>query len=162
MPETTLHLLGPPRSVRGLQLADHDAVVALLRRCSAATLQRRFHANTDGVSYVTRLLADVTQEIGYGAWVAGRCIGLASLHPCNESSAEMAVLVEDAWHQRGVGSALASALARHARQEGWTSLRADVHGDNHFVPAALTRMGRTRTSVSSGVYTVWVYLGGAA
>jgi GNAT superfamily N-acetyltransferase len=132
--------------------------MALLRRCSAATLERRFHASTDGVSYVTRLLSNATSEVGYGAWLRGRCVGLASLHGCAETSAEIAVLIEDAWQRRGIGSALASVLARHARQEGWTSLRADVRADSPFIPAALTRMGTTRTSISFGVYTIWVDL----
>jgi GNAT superfamily N-acetyltransferase len=130
----------------------------MVGRCSATTLQRRFHAVTDGVPYVTRLLTNVTDELGFGAWLGGRCVGLASLHAVDQTSAEMAVLVEDEWQQRGVGSALVLALARQARQQGRRWLRADVQGDNHFIPAALTRMGRTRTSISFGIYTVWVEL----
>src|SRR5690242_8050122 len=105
MSETTLHLLGPGREtiqIARLQRAHHQAVLAMLRRCSAATLEGRFHASTDGVPYVTRLLTTTTGEIGYGAWVGGRCVGLASLHGCADESAEMAVLVEDNWQQRGV------------------------------------------------------------
>jgi GNAT superfamily N-acetyltransferase len=173
MPETTLdpidrrrrarRLAGhEPFEIARLQPADYDAIVAMLGRCSPASVQRRFHANTDGVPYVTRLLADATSEVGYGAWLAGRCIGLASLHAYSETGAEIGVLVEDAWQQRGVGSALVSALARDARQRGWNRLRAEVLADNHFIPAALTRMGSTRTSVSFGVYTVLVDLEGVA
>ena len=162
MSETTLPLLnlaGRQRvQVARLEAADRDAVVAMLGRCSATTLQRRFHAVTDGVPYVTRLLENVSGEIGFGAWLAGRCVGLASLHAFNRTSAEMAVVVEDEWQQRGVGSALVLALARQARKQRWRCLRADVHGDNHFIPVALTRMGRTRTSISFGTYTVWVEL----
>jgi GNAT superfamily N-acetyltransferase len=162
MSETTMPVLDlagrQPVQVARLQPADHDAVVAMLGRCSATTLQRRFHAVTDGVPYATRLLKNVSGEIGFGAWLAGRCVGLASLHAFNQSSAEMAVVVEDEWQQRGVGSALALALARHARAQGWRSLRADIHGDNYFIPAALTRMGRTRSSISFGIYTIWVEL----
>jgi GNAT superfamily N-acetyltransferase len=162
MSESTLPLLdlaGRQRvEVTPLEAAHHDAVVAMLGRCSATTLQHRFHAVTDGVPYVTRLLTNVSGEIGFGAWLAGRCVGLASLHAFNQTSAEMAVLVEDEWQQRGVGSALVLTLARYAREQGWRCLRADVQGDNHFIPAALTRMGRTRTSISFGTYTVWVEL----
>jgi GNAT superfamily N-acetyltransferase len=147
-----------PIQVARLKATDHDAVVAMLGRCSATTLQHRFHAVSDGVPYVTRLLTNVTAEIGFGAWLAGRCVGLASLHAVNQTSAEMAVLVEDEWQQCGVGSALVLTLARHAREQGWRRLRADVQGDNHFIPAALTRMGRTRTSISFGIYTIWVEL----
>jgi len=162
MSETTLPLLnlaGRQRvQVARLEAAHRDAVVAMLGRCSATTLQRRFHAVTDGVPYVTRLLTNVSGEIGFGAWLAGRCVGLASLHAFNQTSGEMAVLVEDEWQQRGVGSTLVLALTRHARKQGWRCLRADVQGENNFIPAALTRVGRTRTSISFGVYTVWVEL----
>ena len=92
MCETTLPLLnlaGRQRvQVARLEAADRDAVVAMLGRCSATTLQRRFHAVTDGVPYVTRLLTNVSGEIGFGAWLAGRCVGLASLHAFNRTSAD--------------------------------------------------------------------------
>jgi GNAT superfamily N-acetyltransferase len=169
MSQTTLELLVPGRSAGGLagrqplriarlRGADYGPVVSMLGRCSPETLQRRFHAITDGVPYVTRLLAGASGEIGYGAWLVGRCMGVASLHVADGSSAEMAVLIEDDWQRRGIGSALVAELARQARQRGLTCLRADVRADNHFVPPALARMGPTRTSISAGVYTIWLNL----
>jgi N-acetylglutamate synthase-like GNAT family acetyltransferase len=149
----------PPRIAR-VQRADYDAILAMLGRCSKVTLQRRFHGVTKGVSYVTRLLGEATNEIGYGAWLASRCVGLASLHVTDRTSAEMAVLVEDDWQQHGVGSALVAELACHAREQGLSSLRADVHADNHFIPPALARIGPIRTSISFGVRTIWLELEG--
>ena len=141
-----------------LGCTDYDAVVAMLGRCSALTLQQRFHGITNGVQYVTRLLGHATNGVGYGAWLASRCVGVASLHFVNETGAEMAALVEDTWQQRGIGSALVAEIVRHARWRGLSSLRADVHGDNHFIPPALARLGPTRTSISGGVYTMWLDL----
>jgi N-acetylglutamate synthase-like GNAT family acetyltransferase len=149
---------GEPIRIARLGRADYDAILAMLRRCSKVTLQLRFHAVTNGVSYVTRLLGEATNEIGYGAWLASRCVGLASLHVTDGTSAEMAVLVEDDWQQHGVGSALVAELARHAREQGLSSLRADVHADNHFIPPALARIGPIRTSISFGVRTIWLKL----
>jgi GNAT superfamily N-acetyltransferase len=169
MTETALQFSQPCRSVRGpagrqpvriarLERADYDAIVAMLGRCSTATLQHRFHGITNGVSYVTRLLTGTTDEIGYAAWLAGRCVGLASLHVADEAAAQMAVLVEDQWQQRGIGSALVSELIGHARRQRLCRLRADVQADNRFIPSALARLGPTRTSLSLGVYTIWLDL----
>ena len=143
-----------------VQHADYDAILAMLGRCSKMTLQRRFHAVTNGVSYVARLLGEATNEIAYGAWLASRCVGLASLHVSDGTSAELAVLVEDDWQQHGVGSVLLAELAHHAREQGLSSMRADVQADNHFIPPALARIGPIRTSVSFGVRTIWLKLEG--
>jgi GNAT superfamily N-acetyltransferase len=169
MSKTTLQLVDTCRSVSGLrghqpvhinrlQFADHSAIVAMLERCSKVSLQRRFHVISDGLSYVTRLLAGATGEIGYGAWLAGRCVGLASLHVADESSADMGVLVEDGWQRHGVGSALVTQLIERARQEGLSTVRADVLADNYFIPSKLARRGPTRTSMSFGVSTIWLSL----
>jgi GNAT superfamily N-acetyltransferase len=149
-----------PIRIDRVQRADYDAILAMLGRCSKMTLQRRFHAVTNGVSYVARLLGESTNEIGYGAWLDSRCVGLASLHVSDGTSAEMAVMVEDDWQQHGVGSALLAELARHARRHSLSSLRADVHADNHFIPPALARIGPIRTSTSFGVRTIWLKLEG--
>jgi GNAT superfamily N-acetyltransferase len=95
-------------------------------------------------------------KIGYGAWLAGRC--LASLHVADENNADIGVLVEDGWQRRGVGSALVTQLIAHARQQGVSSLRADVLADNYFIPSELARRGPTRTSISFGVSTIWLSL----
>ncbi len=150
----------PPLRVAALERVDSGAVVAMLRRCSPLSRFRRFHGITDGVAYVTQSLTGAarTPERIYGAWVAGRCVGLGSLHVDDRVSAEIAVLVEDDWQRRGVGSALVAALAGKARQSDLTALRAEVLTENWFVPLALSRLGPTRTSTSCGVHTVWVDL----
>ncbi len=149
-----------PLRVAALESVDSGAVVAMLRRCSPLSRFRRFHGITDGVSYVTQNLTAATRtaERIYGAWAAGRCVGLGSMHVDGRVSAEIAVLVEDAWQRRGVGWALVAALDGKARQSRLTGLRAEVLTENWFVPPALSRLGPTRTSTSCGVHTVWVDL----
>jgi GNAT superfamily N-acetyltransferase len=141
-----------------LKRPHYDAVVAMLGRCSAATLQQRFHGVTTGVPYVTRLLGHATNGIGYGAWLGSRCVGLGSLHFACDTTAELAVLIEDDWQHRGVGSALAAEIIRLARGRGLRALRAEVLADNHFIPSALARFGPVRASISCGVYTIWLDL----
>ena len=113
------------RTIR-LQASDCNAAIAMLGRCSGATLRRRFHGVTDGVRYVTSLIGSGHPTVGYGAWIDGRCVGIASLHLSEQASAEMAVLVEDDWQQRGIGTALVAALATAARQRGLTTLTATL------------------------------------
>jgi GNAT superfamily N-acetyltransferase len=141
-----------------LEVADSDAAVAMLRRCSGATLRRRFHGVTDGVRYIARPIESGSGESGYGAWMDGRCVGIASLHPSDQANAEMAVLVEDDWQQRGIGTALVMALVADARQRGLTTLTASIHAEDDFLVTALARLGPTRTSCSWGVCTTSVDL----
>lgn len=148
----------PVRSVRTvrLQAGDCDAAIAMLGRCSGPTLRRRFHGVTDGVQYVTSLIGSGHPAVGYGAWIDGQCVGIASLHLSEQASAELAVLVEDDWQQRGIGTALVAALAHDARQRGLTTLTANIHAEDDFLVAALARLGRTRTTCTWGVCTTCV------
>jgi N-acetylglutamate synthase-like GNAT family acetyltransferase len=158
--DETVGTVGTVRAVRTapLEVADCDAAVAMLKRCSGTTLRRRFHGVTDGVRYIGRLIESGTGELGYAAWMDGGCVGIASLHPSDQTSAEMAVLVEDDWQQRGIGTALAVALASDARQRGLTTLTANIHAEDDFLVTALARLGPTKTTCSWGVCTTSVDL----
>ena len=78
-----------------LDQRDVPAVIAMLGRCSRATLYRRFHGFTDGVAHASQTLAGLDQH-AYGAWSGGRCIGMASLAVDGEDYGDIGVLVEDA------------------------------------------------------------------
>jgi GNAT superfamily N-acetyltransferase len=147
-----------PALVTAVSPADGDQVLAMLSRCSSWTLYRRFHGVTDGMAYARQLLTAGRGQDSYGAWVGGRCVGLASLHAGDDNSAEIGVLVEDAWQRRGVGSALTAALVSRARERRLTGLRAEVLSDNHFVLPLLARIGPADSSVSWGSHSVRVRL----
>lgn len=143
-----------------LRPGDRDALLAMLRRCSTLTLYHRFHGPTSGVAYATALLASADADAAdrtFAAWVGERCVGVASLH-VDDGVGEVAVLVEDAWQRRGVGSLLMRALVRVARRAGLVSLKADVLTTRRFVVHLLGRVGPTRTAIGSGVYGVLVDL----
>jgi hypothetical protein len=55
--------------VAAFQRGDAQAVLAMLMRCSAATLYHRFHGLTDGVSHITRVVADAAGQELYGVTV---------------------------------------------------------------------------------------------
>ena len=108
------------------------AVTAMLGRCSRATLYKRFHGFTDGRAHAASTVSDPSED-AYGAWRAGRCVGMATLAVNEEGYGEIGVLVEDAWQRRGAGAALVTALVGLARELGLPGLVADVLADNYFI-----------------------------
>jgi GNAT superfamily N-acetyltransferase len=137
--------------------AHRPALLAMLRRCSPATLFHRFHGVTDGVPYAERLVADRGHR-SLTAWAGDDCVGLATLAG-GAGGHELGVLVEDAWQRRRVGTALVAGLLGSARAGGVGELVADVLAEDAFVLASLRRLGPVRTSLECGVYTARVALG---
>jgi GNAT superfamily N-acetyltransferase len=143
--------------VKVLEPADSEALLAMVGRCSPTALYRRFHGITDGVSYAQQVLADAGCRDSFAAWSGDDCVGLGNLHVCDDT-AEIGVLVEDGWHRRGVGTALAVALVRRARERRSHFLRAEVLAENRFALPVLARFGPTRISLAHGSYTMLVDL----
>ena len=141
-----------------LERAHAAALLAMVGRCSAMSLYRRFHGVTDGVAYTEQVLAGAARGDSYVAWRGDRCVGLGNLHVCDDT-AEIGVLVEDDWQRRGVGTALLIALVRRVRERGSHFLSADVLAENHFVLQGLASIGPMRTALAYGSYTVLVDLG---
>ena len=66
--------------------------------------------------------------------------------------AEIALVVEDAWQGRGLGTILLAALLEHAESRGIPRFLAYVLADNHRMVRLIGRVGRvTEHSVSGGV-----------
>lgn len=68
--------------------------------------------------------------------------------PGNREAAEVAVVVADDWHRRGLGTALLEQLTRRARENGIARYTAVVSPDNEIVLNALERAGAERTGTS--------------
>jgi RimJ/RimL family protein N-acetyltransferase len=66
--------------------------------------------------------------------------------PGDRESAEVAVVVVDAWHNRGLGTALLDRLTDSARENGIKRYTAIVSEDNDVVLRALERAGAERTN----------------
>jgi GNAT superfamily N-acetyltransferase len=98
------------------------AVMRMHLRCSADSVQRRYAsplARTDD-RFARRLLL-----AGGGALVAAadrEVVGVASLSACEDGVVEVALLVEDGWQRRGLGTRLLSQAARRARGRGATEV----------------------------------------
>jgi GNAT superfamily N-acetyltransferase len=77
----------------------------------------------------------------------GRPVGIARWVrvPGEREVAEVAVVVIDEWHNRGVGTALIEELTERARVNGIRRWRAVVSDDNEVVLRGLERAGAERT-----------------
>jgi GNAT superfamily N-acetyltransferase len=104
--------------------ADEDAVAELHTRCSMKTLFNRYHSGMRTVPrrWLHRLLSP-PRGTTIVAQCADQVVALGQLiHTGTPACAEVSLLVEDAWQQRGVGAALLGALASDARAAGYAEL----------------------------------------
>jgi ribosomal protein S18 acetylase RimI-like enzyme len=131
--------------IRPLQDGDAATVQSVFDRLGAASRRRRFGgAKTTLTSRELELLARVdAQRHVLVAYVAGdpRPAGVARLVRDGDV-AEVAFEVADEHHGRGIGRALASALAADARAAGIVELHATVARDNEPAISLLRRTSR--------------------
>ena len=134
---------------------DHDLLRAGYAELSAVSRQRRFLAPVPELSdAVLRLLVDGVDGVDHLALLLtvlpeeepARPVGVGRLvrYPDERSVADVAVTVTDAWHGRGVGGALMTALLAR-RPADVTRLRTTVAADNRASLAMLSRHGTTTT-----------------
>ncbi|GAB2898791.1 GNAT family N-acetyltransferase [Streptomyces mayteni] len=96
---------------------DLDAALALHRRCSPDALAGRYHGPLDEADdYLPHLLGPRHGRALAARTLSGRLVGLGHLL-WDGAEAEVALLVEDAWQRRGVGSSLLHALVEMAARE---------------------------------------------
>ncbi|MFI1440569.1 GNAT family N-acetyltransferase [Streptomyces fructofermentans] len=132
------------------------AVVAMHRRCSPHTLWSRYHrATADPASFLPALLSR-PGSVHLAAWdPTGRIVAVGHLMP-DGSAVEAALLVEDAWQDRGLGTRLLLRLGRHAAEGEWETAYGLVLPGDERIDAML---GHTALPVhhgdDGGVTTVW-------
>jgi GNAT superfamily N-acetyltransferase len=120
-------------AVRRADAGDREALAAMVDRCSADAIYRRFHGAPG--PYVRRALDRIsTPTDDHRSWVAagddGAIHGTATLAWGHGDLVEVAVLVEDAWRRRGLGRALMAAVAAEAARAGVGTVTATVQADN--------------------------------
>jgi GNAT superfamily N-acetyltransferase len=138
--------------------SDTEALLAMLGRCSRASLFHRFHGFTDGVAYFAALLRDRPDDRTLLAWAGSTCVGVGTIGADAAGSLDLGVLVEDAWQRRGVGIRLITALLDDARAKGVTTVHADVLADDEFILQVLRRIGPLRVSAERGSFSIDVDL----
>ncbi len=119
-------------SLPQVRMASFDDTLALMRmhqRCSADSVYRRY------ATPLTRIDERMARRLllaGGGALVASvgdEVVGVVSIGTVEAGVAEVALLVEDGWQRRGVGTRLLSSAARLARGQGASDvvLRSHLH-----------------------------------
>jgi GNAT superfamily N-acetyltransferase len=134
--------------------ANLEAVMAMLARCSRASLFHRFHGFSDGVAYYAAVLRDRPLDHTLFARHGSMCVGVASLGVGAMGAIDLAVLVEDAWQRRGIGSQLTASILDGARARGVSTVHADVLGDDAFIVQALRRIGSLTVTIERGTYAI--------
>ena len=144
-------------AVRPIELEDRAGLAAAFTRLSPESRHRRFGAPKPRLSgSELTFLTDVDHH-RHEALVAiepvtGRGVAVARYvaFPHDPAMADVAVTVDDAWHGRGLGQALAQLLLERAAAEGLERLHATVAGDNVRALALARRLGYEVCSTGSG------------
>ncbi|GIG86881.1 GNAT family N-acetyltransferase [Plantactinospora endophytica] len=138
---------GAELTVRPAVPHDLPLVVAMHGRCSARSLHRRYPARGGATpERLGRLLAPA-HGVTLLALAAGpdgepeRVVAMANL-AAEGVLAEFALLVEDGWQRRGLGSALVRRLVGYATRAGHAALLAHTGADNVGMLRILDRLYR--------------------
>lgn len=122
-----------------------QAVHDLHQRCSAAS--RRFRYFSAMPSLPPRMfdrLCDRDRGISVVACHDGQVRAMANLMYCAEpGTAELALLVEDAWQGRGLGAQLARILVDIARDHAMAEVRAAIMAQNQRMRRLMVSLGAT-------------------
>lgn len=103
------------------------------QRCTLATRTARFHAPVRHIpaSYLKAVLDDPPASVIAQHESTGDVVALASLiRGASGDSAELGVLVEDAWQRRGIGRRVVTRLITAAPARGITTVEASVLAEN--------------------------------
>jgi RimJ/RimL family protein N-acetyltransferase len=146
--------------LRPIEPADEAALTSLYARLSPETAYQRFFtvmrrlppewprilANVD----YDRRMAIVAVEPGVAL------VGVARYdHDPRTDEAEIALVVQDAWQGRGLGTALMAELLDYAEARGIRRFRAYVLADNHRMLRLIRELGRVvARSLDQGVVSL--------
>jgi GNAT superfamily N-acetyltransferase len=130
--------------IRPIQPADAFRLRRMFDRLSPESVYQRFFAPvTRGRSAALMHLAGVDHELHESlvAESGGEILGVARFDGRHgEQDAEVAVIVEDAYQDRGLGTLLLHQLARVAARRGLSAFRAVVLGENRAALRFLRRL----------------------
>lgn len=138
---------------------DAEAVGAMHQRCTDRTLYLRYVSSGDWHEIqIRRLSGGHSGATLVAVGDDGSVIGLGNVFPESAedtSSAEIAVLVEDAHQGEGIGTALLRMQLRMAERMGFSEVVAVVLTENRGMTQMLERTGLTwRTTIEAGSSTM--------
>ncbi|MFJ8537940.1 GNAT family N-acetyltransferase [Streptomyces sp. NPDC093591] len=128
-------------TVRRADTGDLRAAREMHERCSARTLGMRYHGPVgDADRYLKHLLSPRFGRTLAVQTASGRVVGLGHLLWDGDET-EVALLVEDAWQRRGIGSELLRRLVGMALDAGCESVYAVTQSANTGMVAAMRGLG---------------------
>ncbi|MHA5052973.1 GNAT family N-acetyltransferase [Streptomyces sp. SD15] len=132
---------GSAITVRRADVSDVEAATAMHERCSPRTLTMRYHGPVgDADRYLKHLLSPRFGRTLAVQTASGRIVGLGHLLWDGDET-EIALLVEDDWQRRGIGSELLGRLVTMAVEAGCESVYAVTQASNTGMVAAMRGLG---------------------
>jgi N-acetylglutamate synthase-like GNAT family acetyltransferase len=144
--------------IRPATPADRPALTEMLARCSESTRLKRFLAPLPSFPerYLTEALAGHADHLALVAATPTAVVALASCRATAGATADLAVLVEDAWQQQGLGTCLLNGLLDHADRTGLRTLKATMRPEQDWIMWALRAFGACTARLSMAVLEVTV------
>lgn len=128
-------------TVRRADQSDVEAACAMHDRCSERTLSLRYHGPVgDAGRYLNHLLSPRFGRTLAVQTASGRLVALGHLLWDGDET-EVALLVEDEWQRRGIGSELLGRLVTLAIEAGCASVYAVTQSSNTGMVAAMRGLG---------------------
>ncbi|MFJ9413226.1 GNAT family N-acetyltransferase [Streptomyces sp. NPDC101227] len=128
-------------TIRRADTSDQAAAREMHDRCSSATLALRYHGPVaDADRYLGHLLSPRFGRTLAVETASGRLVALGHLLWDGDET-EVALLVEDAWQQRGIGAELLRRLVAMAAEAGCESVYAITQASNTGMVAAMRGLG---------------------
>jgi GNAT superfamily N-acetyltransferase len=141
---------------------DAPRLVAMFERCSPASRYGRFLAPLQHfpASHLVDVLrgSDIRRSWVLDHFATGDVVGVGSWFRNEPDTAEVGLLVEDAWQHQGHGSALLDALVASALNAGITAFVAHTLAQSRHVHHMLRRVGTTTTDCDGYVCSLHVAL----
>ncbi|MFC9081687.1 GNAT family N-acetyltransferase [Streptomyces sp. NPDC057062] len=132
---------GKSITVRRADASDLQAAKEMHERCSARTLGMRYHGTVgDADRYLRHLLSPRFGRTLAVQTTSGRVVGLGHLLWDGDET-EVALLVEDAWQRRGIGTELLGRLVTMAVEAGCENVYAVAQASNTGMVAAMRGLG---------------------
>jgi GNAT superfamily N-acetyltransferase len=158
----TQMVVGVPATaaIRPASAADTGALTDFFAGLSAQTRYLRFFAPVmPGPGLVRRMSggdghADAVVAVRGGV-IIGHAMAVDQAGPHGDRTADVGVVVADAWQGLGVGSALMRALTAGAQSRGVSSLTMDVLPGNHRMLALIARHWPTARAENSGGFVTF-------
>ncbi|SDG75722.1 bifunctional acetate--CoA ligase family protein/GNAT family N-acetyltransferase [Streptomyces griseoaurantiacus] len=147
-PRPLVHALladGTTVGIRAVEPGDHEQLAGLYQEMSPENRRRRFFCTGDRSGRLAAEEACAPSRKGHRALLAeraGQVVGLAEYHADDTGErADLAVVVAEGLHHRGVGTLLVEHLVSQARAERITAFTADMLSDDQEILRLFTDLG---------------------